>query len=45
MLSRGEVAPESMFRIRKTGIAISANCGIDRTMVASRMPSEVVANR
>ena len=45
MLSRGEVAPESMLRIRKIGIAISANWGIDRTRVASRMPSDVVANR
>ena len=45
MLSSGEKAPDSMFRIRNTGIASSANCGIELAMVASRMPSEVMANR
>lgn len=45
MLSRGVVAPDSISSGSSARITSSPNCGMPRATVASRMPSEVVANR
>ena len=43
--SNGVLLPESRFMITNTGIASSANCGIERASVARKMPSDVTENK
>ena len=45
MLSSGVLPPESRFMMMKTGKASKPNWGIDRTSVASMIPSAVTENR
>ncbi len=45
MLSNGVNDPDSKNMMMKTGIARSANCGIEFAIGASKMPSDATANR
>ena len=45
MLSNGVLLPESRFMTMNSGIACSANCGMERARVARKIPSEVAAKR
>ena len=45
MLSSGVWPPDSRFITMNTGKASRPNCGMERTRVASMMPSAVTENR
>ncbi len=45
MLSRGVVPPDSISSGSSTSTTSMPNCGMLRTTVAMKMPSDVVANR